>query len=471
MVVIFDSSESDILRDPVHNYIIVNKKEKKLIDTEPVQRLRYLKQTPSASFVYPGANHTRFEHSLGVCHLVGKIANSLENSSSIPNLHWKEDVQKARIAALLHDVGHGPFSHTFESFLKMLNIELNHQKMTQLIIEKCLAKEIKQIFGLQDEDVQDISKMAVGEIMAVGDGGPGLYLAPMVGSQIDADKMDFLQRDALHTGTTEYGSIDVERLVLNLRLIEDDKGVKKIGILDRAAFAIESLFLSRYHMYRAVYYHRTARSFDLMLCDAMIKAIEGIPGLKRFTEGASKIKKLIENESDELENFLSDYLLMDDYSMMSELNKLAKKDEKLKIMNKIRNREHYRHAYDTIFFLDSPLLAELLGDPVKKAEKEEKIKSTAKVSNMVRIDIPYEIVMLDHSQITIINDEEGQMTLDRYLSGLGEEKMRILSHLSKFGKRFLIVNVFTDTGDKEVRRKIKDASIEHLWDSRTNLHI
>ena len=463
--------ETDIIRDPVHNYIIVNEKEKELIDTEPVQRLRYLKQTPSASFVYPGANHTRFEHSLGVCHLVGEIAKSLKESGSVTDLNdWDKDVQKARIAALLHDVGHGPFSHTFESFLEMLNIKLTHEVMTQLIIKKRLAGKIKGIFDLEDADVQDISNMAVGKIMAVGDGGPRLYLAPMVAGQIDADKMDFLQRDAVHTGTIEYGSIDVKRLILNLRLIEIN-GVKIVGIKDRAAFAIESLLLSRYHMYRAVYYHRTARSFDLMLCDAMGRAIEEIDGLKWFAEGSSKIKTLIEKESDELENFLSDYLLMDDYSMMSELNKLAKTDERLEIMNKIRKREHYRHAYDTIFFLDSSIFREVLDDPVKKTEREKKIKNSAEVSNMVRIDVPYEIVMLDHSQITIINDEEEPMPLDRYLSGLGGEKMSIFSNLSKFGKRFLIVNVFTDTTDKEVRKKIKEAARLHLHDGGETRHI
>ena len=470
MVVIFDPLEIDIIRDPVHNYIIINKEEKKLIDTEPVQRLRYLKQTPSASFVYPGANHTRFEHSLGVCHLIGKIAKSLKDSGSISKLDkWEEDVQKARIAALLHDIGHGPFSHTFEFFLKSLKIDLNHQKMTKLIIEKRLANEIKQIFGLKDEDVQDISNMAVGEIMTVGDAVPRLYLAPMVGGQIDADKMDFLQRDALHTGTIEYGSIDVERLVLNLKLIEDDKGVKKIGILDRAAYAIESLFLSRYQMYRAVYYHRTVRSYDLMLCDALKSAKEEIDELKCFEEGVTieKLKKC--------DTFLPDYLDMDDYSMMGELKKLARKNGYSKIneiMHKIATRQHYRHAYGTIFTTDNPFLTQiLLGHPEIIAEKETEIKSEAQVDKEVRIDVPYEFeivpVPLDHSQITIIDDKGIEKSLKSYIQEEGKEKMPILHKIEWLGGLFVVLNVFTDADNKEDKEKIREASIKCLGRGET----
>src|SRR5208282_1007500 len=186
------------VKDPIYGYIQLTETERSIIDTLAVQRLRRIRQLAGAEYVYPAANHTRFEHALGAMYLAGVVADNLPVDLS------EFEKQKVRLAALLHDVGHAPFSHLFEPLLlKYLN--RNHEGMsTWIIAESNLADVIRK----QGFDPREISKLAVGE----SSDSEKRFLGQVISSSFDVDKMDFVVRDSYHTGTG-YGSVDVFRLI------------------------------------------------------------------------------------------------------------------------------------------------------------------------------------------------------------------------------------------------------------------
>jgi HD superfamily phosphohydrolase len=187
------------IKDPVHGYVYITEAEKEIIDSYPVQRLRRLRQLAGAEYVYPGANHTRFEHSIGVMYLAGKVAEN----PNISQIISEEEAEAVRIAGLLHDVGHGPFSHVFEHLLtKKLN--KTHEDITAWIIK---YSELKDLLGGLGYKAEDIAELAVGSLAVRGKA----FLNQIIRSSIDVDKLDFVVRDTYHTGA-EYGFVDVFRL-------------------------------------------------------------------------------------------------------------------------------------------------------------------------------------------------------------------------------------------------------------------
>jgi len=156
--------------------------EKKIIDTLPFQRLHRIKQLVFADYVYPGATHTRFEHSIGVMHLAGLLASSLPEQLS------PEEIQEVRIAGLLHDVGHGPFSHTYEHLL-VKKLGKTHEDLTQWVIR---CSELKDVLSENGLDVERVAKLAIGKLLDKG----RPFLDQIIRSAVDVDKMDFIQRDS-----------------------------------------------------------------------------------------------------------------------------------------------------------------------------------------------------------------------------------------------------------------------------------
>ncbi|MEM3641460.1 MAG: HD domain-containing protein, partial [Candidatus Bathyarchaeia archaeon] len=170
------------IKDPVHGYVYITAEEKEIIDSYPVQRLRRLRQLAGAEYVYPGANHTRFEHSVGVMYLAGKVVEN-PNISQFIN---PEEAEMVRLAALLHDVGHGPFSHIFEHLLEKQN--KTHEDLT-LWITQC--SELKDIISKLGYEADDIGKLAIGRLHKQGK----IFLDQIISSAIDVDKLDFIVRD------------------------------------------------------------------------------------------------------------------------------------------------------------------------------------------------------------------------------------------------------------------------------------
>lgn len=233
-------NKSKFIRDSVYGDIQLNEFEVKVMDEPQFQRLRRIKQLGLINLIYPGANHSRFEHSIGTMHLASKLANHLELS--------EEDIDLVRISALLHDIGHGPFSHVSEGVLSV-----PHEKLTEYVITKTPLKDIL----LEKYNLRDIANII---------NGKG-YLGPIVSGELDVDRMDYLMRDSHNTGVA-YGIIDVERIISNLKLENtlylDLKGVQ----------AAEGALVSRYFMYPSVYQHHTTRIVNSMFRRSLKKLLD-----------------------------------------------------------------------------------------------------------------------------------------------------------------------------------------------------
>ena len=234
------SGKKKFIRDSVYGDINLSEFEVKVMDMPQFQRLRRIKQLGLISLIYPGATHTRFEHCLGTMNLGSKLAEELELD--------QDDVDLIRISALLHDIGHGPFSHVSEGVLSFPHEELTRYVVTQTSMRDLLEEKF---------DVNEIADII---------NGKG-HLGPIVSGELDVDRMDYLLRDSHNTGVS-YGIIDYERIISNLKLedglILDIKGVQ----------AAEGALVSRYFMYPSVYQHHTTRIVNSMFRRALQKTFD-----------------------------------------------------------------------------------------------------------------------------------------------------------------------------------------------------
>ena len=221
------------IRDSVYGDISLNKFEEQIMDMPQFQRLRRIKQLGLISLIYPGANHTRFEHSIGTMNLGSKLATELELSN--------DEIELIRISALLHDIGHGPFSHVSEGVL------------TKYVITKTSMRDLLE------------EKFNVNDIVDIVNGKG--YLGPIVSGELDVDRMDYLLRDSHNTGVA-YGVIDYERIISNLKL-EDGLILNIKGVQ-----AAEGALVSRYFMYPSVYQHHTTRIVNSMFRRSLRKIID-----------------------------------------------------------------------------------------------------------------------------------------------------------------------------------------------------
>ena len=224
--------------------------ERDLVDSPFVQRLRRVHQLAGSYLVYPGAVHTRFEHSVGAMHVAGQIAESLTRASYMD----ADQTQETRIAALLHDVGHGPFSHMFEEVLAEKS-DIIHEDISQRIVRETSVGDVLEKHGFSRKKM---SAFAVGK-----DGSRQPYMNEIISGGLSADMMDYLPRDSYFTGV-EYGKVDVQRVVDSLHVANGH-----LVIDDAALYAFEALLLARYEMFKAVYFHRTVRAAELMLVHSM----------------------------------------------------------------------------------------------------------------------------------------------------------------------------------------------------------
>jgi uncharacterized protein len=263
----------EILRDPVWNNIRVDELTLDLVDTEVFQRLRYVRQLGWTYLVYQGATHSRFEHALGTHHLSRRTLALLceaEDAASI-----SEDEQAiVRSAALLHDVGHYPFSHALEEIGA-----LHHEDVARpLITEGGVASLLASRLGAD-------APVRVFDLIR---GRSESALQGLISGSLDLDKVEYLKRDAFMCGVP-YGEIDVDRLTNSLVLVDDPKtGRRAIGVQEKALSALESLLFAKYQMYRNVYWHHAVRSatamYKRLVEDALHAGIVDVQSLARHTD-------------------------------------------------------------------------------------------------------------------------------------------------------------------------------------------
>ncbi len=278
-------SKSDVeIRDPLHVFIRLLPKERAALDSRPMQRLRYIHQLALSYLVYPGATHRRFEHSLGVMELVTRVFSVITDHRHLNHDEAREIIPPdedavsywravLRMAALFHDTGHLPFSHTAEK--QLLPDGWNHERLTRELI---LSSEMREIWAMMEPPLtpEHIALLAVGP--AEGETVPpwqALLSEIITGNVFGADRMDYLLRDSYHAGV-QYGRFDHFRLIDTMRILPpaptggSDGGASRdptLGIEDGGRESAEALLLSRYAMFSQVYLHRTRRIYDLHLVD------------------------------------------------------------------------------------------------------------------------------------------------------------------------------------------------------------
>lgn len=334
------------IKDPIHGYVHITELEKELIDTRVVQRLRRLRQLAGAEYVYPGANHTRFEHSIGVMYLAGVLAESL------PINLTDEDIQMVRIAGLLHDVGHGPFSHIYES-LSIKYLRKTHEDLTQWIISE---SELADILSNMGYSPQKISKLATGDLRKEGK----LFLDQIISSAVDVDKMDFIIRDSYHTGA-EYGYVDIFRLIYTMDILNGNLSVDLTALS-----SLEAFILARIESFKSIYFHKVARAVQIMLLKAMELAKDEIP-LVDFSN-------------------IDEYLSLDDYTVWTMLRRVKKSNE---IIKKLERRQLLKAAYNRAFYVRDETVSSIFTNEKVREKIEEEIAEQANVEREnVIIDVP-----------------------------------------------------------------------------------
>lgn len=315
-----------VIRDPIHTYIhIKDKVILDIINSKEFQRLRRIKQLGPASYVFPGGTHTRFEHNLGVYELTRRICNTFNERYATKHegdgLWNPEETLLAECAALLHDIGHGPYSHTFEHLFGT-----NHEKMGQQIITDKrteVNKALRQVSPKFPELVASV----------IAKNYPNPQVVKLISSQADADRMDYLLRDAYFTGVT-YGSFDITRVLEVIRPYSDG-----ICFTYKGIHAVEDYIISRYQMYQQVYFHRVNRSMEVILHHLLERAqdlykqnkLQVTPQLGDFLSG---------------NNTLEDYLQLDDGVM--ETNFLLWVNSGDQILSDLANRYLYRHPLESV---------------------------------------------------------------------------------------------------------------------------
>ena len=313
------------IQDAVHGYIKLSEEEKRIVDSPAFQRLRRIRQLGFTSLIYPSATHTRFQHSLGVAHLTGKFADSL---------NLKDEKRKElRLAALFHDTGHGPFSHVSEMMSKQYGV--SHEDFSCEVIDR--------LEGLYSIDKYRLHRIIRGD----------LEIGQIVAGDIDADRMDYLIRDAHATGV-KHGEIDVDTII---RLAEIDS--RRLVYDEKAVTSLESLLASRFHMTKSVYKHHAVEIAEKMVQRALDNHLE--------------------------DNRLERIMRLDDYDAHNEL--LESESVSYKIYKRVKNRKLYKRAF--IYRGDQEELKHLeqrIGSP---EEIEREIAERAGVkSHEVIVDSP-----------------------------------------------------------------------------------
>jgi uncharacterized protein len=398
--------KSKIINDPVHGFLSFPEPElMRVIDHPWFQRLRNISQMGVAHTVYPGAVHSRFLHSLGACHLMGQ---------ALDELHFKgfdispSERTAARLAILLHDVGHGPFSHALENSLLG---DIHHEHVSRLIITK-----INQQFeGILDTALQ-IFDYAY----------PKKFLHQLVSSQLDVDRLDYLSRDSFYSGVSE-GIIGSDRILKMLTVRNNELAVEEKGI-----YSIEKFIIARHIMYWQVYLHKTVLGAEMLLVNILKRAKElSLAGMKlEATEALSFFLNKPISKKDLLDddNIIQLFCGMDDADIIVAIKSWVKCSDK--ILSTLCQMHLHRKLYKVVF--DAENEEELLANKTSAAQKalgfnEEEMNyfvfsGTTSNSTYNAADARINIALKDGStrnladmQHSLVNDKVAQTVTKRYL--------------------------------------------------------
>jgi len=356
--------------DPIHDFIRVNTSELEIIDTSIFQRLRRIRQLSGAHLVYPGAQHTRFEHSLGVMHIADQAGKTLHEK----NILQSEDIEYLRLSALLHDIGHGPFSHLFEEVIRRKKI--SHEDFGKQII---LQSEIGDILTRHGYDKNLITKIAFGDSKTQ-------YMNEIISGALSADIMDYLLRDGYFTGA-EHAKADYKRITQSMDVYK-----KKLALEKSALYSFESMMHSRYQMFKAVYFHKTVRSGEVMLLEAL-----------RLSDDEFGFTSL---SMDEYVNFTDEYLI----TKLLNVNPISQKMKRAKqLVEDYQNRHLLKCVFERIMtgktLLSKSKIEKLKTQISKKSKVDE---DEIFVDSSVTPSIPLTPSKKESDKIILISEEQGK---------------------------------------------------------------
>lgn len=364
------------ISDPIHGYVYLSGLERDLIDTGVFQRLRRIRQLAGAHLTYPSAQHSRFEHSLGTMDVAGLAGSVLVNKGYID----EDKIQILRIAALLHDIGHGPFSHLFEEVMAE-HSNVTHEDVGKNIIRQT---EIKDVLSKHGFDANSITKLSFGESKT-------LFLNEIIAGGLSADIMDYLQRDSYFTGA-QYGKIDAERIVSSLEVHDN-----RLALDKAALYSFEAMMIARYEMFKAVYFHKTVRAAEVMMLRSMM---------------------LADHELHLTNSDLENYLQLTDDATMERLISLESNDKELQLAAKLatdyRDRKLFKCVFEKILHKSDSLVRRMFSKKFLKSMTEE-IAGQARVDpNEIYIDaskapsVPLTPTKEELSEIVLIGKAGGK---------------------------------------------------------------
>ena len=425
------------INDPVHGFIGLTEIESKIIDSEPYQRLRRIKQLSGGHFVYPTAEHTRFGHCIGALFLAGLIGKRL-----LGQIGLKEDtLQEIRLAALLHDIGHGPFSHVYEEIL-VEKRGMNHEDVTEWIIRKSELGELLEDGGISKDRIANLVR---GRRKVKTDA----VCSGIVAGQVDADKMDYLIRDSFYCGVN-YGLVDIHRLINSLEVSRDFEMEFDLA----ARGALESFLVARYEMFLNVYYHKTVRSVEVMLVKLMTAADEAL-GLTTFSEP-------------------EEFLALDDNSLISRIRRMDPTEsneakEALNMVQLLDSRKLYKSAFEKVLHTEDRFVSKILTKQKVRQSIEEEIAAKA--------NVPAEDVMVDVPTLPSVPYNPYQhnpMEIRVFEMIDGEKVPRNLSYYSNIAETmkvyFDVIRVYTfeqhrrkvGRAAREIFQEVPDAALIHM---------
>ncbi|MGM9970301.1 MAG: HD domain-containing protein [Anaeroplasma sp.] len=314
-----------VFRDPLYGYITVDYKIiSDLIDSKEVQRLRRIRQLSGVSMVFQTAEHSRFTHSLGAYQMANLVIQNVEGMDKL------SEYEKLVFlcSALLHDIGHGPYSHAFENV-----IETSHEDMT---VKLLLSAEtnVNKILSINETLACDIASV-------ISHDNRFPLIEALVSSQLDVDRMDYLSRDAYFTGAA-YGHIDYFRILRSMKIENNKVCVRASGV-----HSIESYLMSRYHMYFQVYYHPVARAYECIL-EGIYERIKDLEQKNESIDATVNSFINVLKNNDDIES----YIELDDTYVNGLIKQLTKSKDL--VLNKLANAFENRHLFSFIDLANEP---------------------------------------------------------------------------------------------------------------------
>ena len=445
------------MRDPIHGFVKISKRERDLIDTKVFQRLRRIRQLAMAFLVYPGAVHTRFDHSIGVMHIAGRICARLQelNSAKICD----EDIDRVRLAALLHDVGHGPFSHVSEYLLdKYAPDKDGPERIREKIHEKITVDIIQTDPEIHDLLSPEERNFAVDIIQGQETWN---WQRDVVSSELDADKMDYLLRDSYFTGV-KYGQYDLEKIIESCILdvgetdpsTTVDKTETSLAISSKGIYALEQLLLARYHMTQQVYWHRVSLISNEMIIRGISLAID---------DDHTKMKQLYQYDQESKNKFIKNYLKYHDEKLI-ELLRNCRQQKTREIFNRLYRRDLFKMVAELRLKDEALRVKRKLIGMIDDKTRQQQLKKEKEIAVFLKVDADY--VIIKPLQIRNPNYGSRSYILNPDAIKIFDESEKDLKDMNDYTNELYFARPSTDESSLEMLQVYAPYDDWHLLDEQ-----